>query len=397
MPLRYVDDPPRTADLVVVGGGVVGAATAFFAARAGVGVVLIERRPALCTLTTPASTGAFRLQFDNKEELDLVRESVQLFENFEAVTGQAEYDLRLRRRGYLWVTTSEARAAEQRALVTAQHAWGQTDVEVLPAGETRARFPYLNPDVVQARFRAGDGFLDPKRLTMGLVAGSRASVAVDCGAVGFESRAGALRSVETTKGTIATECAVIAAGPFSGEVAAAAGVDLPVTTVARHKVIFPELPAVPDDAPMTIDDDTGAHWRPALRGAFCLFTDPSTRPSPPTEAVPPDHRLALGLLDPRSPTTMARISGFWREVWESNAATWMVQSGQYTMTPDHRPLLGETNVAGLFVNTGYSGHGIMGAPAGSRHLVDVVLGRIKADDNTFRPDRRFEERRLDLL
>jgi glycine/D-amino acid oxidase-like deaminating enzyme len=67
------------------------------------------------------------------------------------------------------------------------------------------------------------------------------------------------------------------------------------------------------------------------------------------------------------------------------------------MTPDHRPLLGETNVAGLFVNTGYSGHGIMGAPAGSRHLVDVITNRIPRDANPFRLDRAFASRDHDLL
>ena len=75
-PLRFVDAPPRSADLVIIGGGIVGAATAFFAARAGLSAVILEKRPALCTLTTPVSTGAFRLQFDNPEEIALVREGV---------------------------------------------------------------------------------------------------------------------------------------------------------------------------------------------------------------------------------------------------------------------------------------------------------------------------------
>ena len=75
-------DAPRSADLVIVGGGIVGAATAFFATRAGLDTVLLEKRPALATLTTPVSTGAFRLQFDNPEEIELVREGVALFERF---------------------------------------------------------------------------------------------------------------------------------------------------------------------------------------------------------------------------------------------------------------------------------------------------------------------------
>src|ERR671929_2136249 len=111
MPMRYVDPLPETAELVVVGGGIVGAATAFFAARAGIDVVLLEARPALCTLTTPVSTGAFRLQFETREETELVRESVAIYERFEEATGQREYGAGVRAQGYLWLTTREETAA----------------------------------------------------------------------------------------------------------------------------------------------------------------------------------------------------------------------------------------------------------------------------------------------
>ena len=95
--MNYLPQPPARAELVVIGGGVVGAATAWYAARAGLRPLIVESRPALCSLTTPASAGAFRLQFDNLEELTLVRESVDLFLNFKEATGQDEYELDLRR------------------------------------------------------------------------------------------------------------------------------------------------------------------------------------------------------------------------------------------------------------------------------------------------------------
>src|SRR5690606_25501970 len=91
--ISTADAPPATADLVIVGGGIVGCATAFFAARAGIRSVVIERRAALGTLTTPASTGAFRLQFDNPEEIELVREAVELFDAFAESTGLDGWDL----------------------------------------------------------------------------------------------------------------------------------------------------------------------------------------------------------------------------------------------------------------------------------------------------------------
>lgn len=383
-------------DLVIIGGGVVGAATAFYAAQAGLHPLILERRPALCTLTTPASTGAFRLQFDNEEELRLVRESVDLFLNFNEITGQEEYDLAVRQQGYLWCTTEEGGVRRQEQLVARQHQWGQTDIELLDGDETRYRFPYIRETVRQARFRAGDGFLDPKALTLGLVTASRAEIRTECDVTGFEFCGGRLTAVCTRSGRIPTERAVIACGPFSGALAACAGVTLQVQPVIRQKVVLPNLPDVPPEAPMTIDDDMGTHWRPALHGAYLLFTDPETPPTEPLEDVPTDRRFAFRLLNPRSPVAAARITPFWERVWLRSSTHWLLHAGQYTMTPDHRPLIGETEIDGLWVNTGYSGHGIMGSPAGSRILVDCITGAPR-DANPFRLDRPFEPRERDVL
>jgi sarcosine oxidase subunit beta len=97
--LRFTDQLPSSADIVIIGGGIVGAATAYFAARAGLSAVILEKRPALCTLTTPVSTGAFRLQFDNPEEIALVREGIDLFERFAEVTDLPGYDIGLKQQG----------------------------------------------------------------------------------------------------------------------------------------------------------------------------------------------------------------------------------------------------------------------------------------------------------
>ena len=326
-----------------------------------------------------------------------MRESVDLFLNFQEVTGQNAYDLDVRLQGYLFATTDPDRAAWQQSLVEEQHRWGQDDIEMLEGAEVRRRFPWIGENVVQARFRAGDGFLDPKRLTMGLVEGAGVAVMVDNAVTGFRLRGDRLEAVETVLGEITTERAVIACGPLSGELCRTVGATLPIETVTRQKLVLPEVPEVPPDAPMTIDDDTGTHWRPALSGAYVLFTDPTTPATPATDSVPVDPGFAFQVLSPTSPVSVGRIVPFWNEVWERGSSNWMIQAGQYTNTPDHRPLLGPIDVEGLFVNTGYSGHGIMGSPAGSRHLVDVLIGVVTSEDNPFRVDRRFEERAFDRL
>ena len=165
--VRFADALPATADVVIIGGGVIGCATAFFAARAGLSVLVLERHAALGTLTTAASTGAFRLQFDNPEEIATVREGVELFDDFAARTGLDGWDLRVRHGGYLFCSLTDATVDRSHRVVERQRAWGLTDVELLGGDEARERWPWLSPDVRGARYRAGDGWLDPKRLTVG--------------------------------------------------------------------------------------------------------------------------------------------------------------------------------------------------------------------------------------
>ncbi|MEO5952798.1 MAG: FAD-dependent oxidoreductase [Chloroflexia bacterium] len=401
MRLEVTEEIPASADIVIIGGGIVGAATSMFAAKVGLKAVVLERRPALSTLTTPASTGAFRLQFDNPEELALVRETVGIFDDFAGVTGLEGYDIGIHHQGYLFCTTDEATIARQKALLARQQSWGLADVEWLSGDEARVRFPYLSPDVVGARWRAGDGWLDVRKLAAGYALAAQviggAEFVVNAEVIGFEMDAGEITGVRTSRGDIKSRIVVIAAGPFSGVVGAMAEVDIPLNLVRRQKMVMPDVPEVPQDAPMTIDEDTGAHWRPALRGAFCLRTVPGVPPGPPLDDVPISADFAFGLLDPLSYYALARISPFWRGVWERGTAHWMLQAGQYAYSVDHRPYLGTTGVPGLFVNCGYSGHGIMTSGAGSRIVVDAITGQLKAEDNPFRLERDVVEREHDVL
>jgi sarcosine oxidase subunit beta len=387
---------PASADVVIVGGGVVGAATAFYAARAGWRPVIVERRPALATLTTAAAAGGFRLQFDNRDELELVRTGVDLFLRFAEEAGLPGWDLRLCQQGYLWCATRSETAARQRAIVARQRAWGLADVELIDGDEARRRFPYLAPEVIQARFRSGDGWLDPIRLAAGYWCASGAPLVTGTQVTGFRVAGGRMAAVRTTRGEIATDRAVIAAGPFSAELAARAGVEIELRLVRRQRVVMPDVPEVPAQAPMTIDEETGAHWRPAPGGAYLLWTQHDAPAGPALEEVPVGDDYAFALLDPASPFAVARISPFWHDVWTRSSSGWLLRAGQYEYTPDHRPYLGATHVEGLFVNCGYSGHGVMSSAGGSRIVVEAMLGRGERD-HAFRVDRAIAARELDVL
>jgi len=214
--------------------------------------------------------------------------------------------------------------------------------------------------------------------------------------IGFETRGDRVVGVKTTAGPISAGTVVIAAGPLSGPLAKLAGIDLPLSTVRRQKLIVPDLPFIPADAPMTIEFETGAHWRPAGTGVHALWTAPAA-PEPPVEDVPTSADFAFGLLDPSSDHGLARLVPAWKEAWASSRLQWWLQAGQYTYTPDRRPLLGPTIIPGLAINTGYSGHGIMGSIGGSRRAVDAITGALSSQDNPLRPDREMAARTFDVL
>ena len=210
---------------------------------------------------------------------------------------------------------------------------------------------------------------------------------------------GRVRGVTSSRGRVDAGAVVVAAGPFAAHVAALAGVQLELRPTRRQKLVMPDLPIVPADAPMTIEEETAAHWRPSMRGAIALFTDAETPPSEPHDPVPVEHEWAFGLLDPSSDHALARVAPFWRDVWAGGAPAvhWFLQAGQYEVTPDRRPYLGPVGPSGLYLNGGYSGHGIMAGAGGSRRVVDLITGTADAAANPLRPDRVMDAREHDIL
>lgn len=383
-------DWPGTADAVVIGGGVVGAATAFALARDGLRVVVVERKSALGALTTAASAASFRAQFTDAANIALMRESIAVFERFAEVAGLPGYDLGLRQQGYLFASDREADVEALRERVARQRDLGLDDVEFLAGDEVRRRFPYLNPAVRGAAFRARDGWLDAGRLTAGFARASGARFLLDTEVVEIAVAGGRAIGVATSRGQISAPVVVVAAGPYSAAVAATADVALPLAPVRRHRLIVAPRPAIPPDAPMTIDATTGAHWRPqALEGGTGALVawSQDEPPGPPVDPVPPDPAYPAIAL-----TAIIHLSPFWADLIPTlGPADLRLSAGQYTVSPDHNALIGPVEaVAGLYVNTGYSGHGVMASPGGARLLADLIAGCRADVDNPFSP-RRFKD------
>jgi sarcosine oxidase subunit beta len=148
-----------STDAVVIGGGIVGTATAFWLSKAGLDVVLLEMRDGLSTLTTPASAECFRAQFAEPAMAALAIPSIEMFEHFADIIGIAGYSISIKQQGYLFVTDSPETVGDLKENVEQQHKLGITDSEFLERDEILARFPFLSPAVLAATFRQRDGWL----------------------------------------------------------------------------------------------------------------------------------------------------------------------------------------------------------------------------------------------
>jgi sarcosine oxidase subunit beta len=370
---------PGQADVVIIGGGVLGAATAFHASRAGLQTVVLEMRDGLGTLTTAASEECCRAQFSEPENVAMMKASIEVFENFPEVIGIPGYDISLHQQGYLFYTDDAEGPETLRAQVEHQQSIGLDDVEFLSGGEVRRRFPWASPKVTAATYRAGDGWLSAHELTHGFAKGSEALFLLRTKVTGIELGSQGVKGVETNRGHVSTRAVVIAAGPFSGWVAGLAGLELPLDLLRRQKVIIGQDPVIPQDAPLTISLPSGAYWRPEVGGGTMGWGLPE-EPGEPLENVPTDWAFPALVME-----EVSKLAPFWKEVvGRLTRDSVFLGAGQYTCTPDSKPILGPSpDVEGLFFNLGYSGHGIMGAPEGSRYVVAMITGRMSDEDNPF--------------
>ena len=368
------------AEAVIVGGGINGAASAFFLARAGVKPVIVERLSSLAALTTSQSMEAIRAQFVEPENVAMMRESIAFYEAFAERTGLTGYDISLHQQGYLFLTTEPDGLGTFGRRVEVQHHMGLRDVELFDGDEVRKRFPYVAKEVTAATFRQHDGWLSAHEAAYGLARASGAHFALSTTISGIILSDGRVKGVTTERGSITAPVVVLATGPYSACMAALAGVDLPLQTIRRHRLTIGQHSLIPQGAPMIVDQDTGAHWRPESPGAALAWAQIHEPPSEPTDDVLPNPMFAHEVLE-----GVSRLCPFWIKVAESLKRDQVfLTAGQYTVTPDDKPIIGpHPDIGGLFFNLGYNGHGVMAAPGGGRLLADLVTGQADDADNPF--------------
>jgi len=326
----------------VIGGGALGAATAYHLGRLGVRDVVLLERDVLASGSTSKSAGGIRTQF--ADELN-IRIALRSLDEFESFAGEISF----RQHGYLFLLDSHDDLAVFRAALELQHSLGVPSRELTPA-EAREIVPQLEiDDLLAATYCARDGTATPEAVVQHYARESGAVVKQGCAATGIDVREGRIAGVETTDGRIDTDTVVCCAGVWSREVGALAGVSLPVEGEARSMWFTPEDGGLPERLPLTIDFSTGFYFH--REGPGLAFGGRSQALEDVAEVAA--RRLpALAELGVQS--------SWW---------------GWYDVSPDWNALVGEAaEVSRFLYATGFSGHGFQQAPAVGEHLAELVVG-----------------------
>ena len=367
----------RTADVVIIGGGCMGASVAWHLTKLGItDVLLLEREAQLGTGSTGRNAGGVRHQFSHEANIALSIESITLLEHFEHAVG---HPADLHQDGYLFLLNTESSVETFRKNVELQRRHG-IDVAWLDPKDAATLAPGLDAHgVVAATFCQRDGIADPNGVTMGFAKAAQAGGATierNTEVIGISSEAGRVTGVLTNHGAVTAPVVVNAAGPYSRAVGRLAGIDVPVDPYRRHIFIAQAAAGVPNTRIMVIDFESTFYFHREGAGVLFGMGDPD-------EASTFDTTVQWDFLPKVVDVAVRRLPAL------GDASISHAWAGLYEVTPDANPLIGPAPGAeGFFLITGFSGHGFQHSPAAGRILADLIAGRDpKFDLSPFAPDR----------
>jgi sarcosine oxidase, subunit beta len=355
-----------TADVVVIGGGIVGSSIAYHLAESGcANVLVIEREERQGLGSTSKSMGGVRAQFATSINIQMSIYSIDLFSRFEEVTGQtADY----RAHGYLFCATTEAHLRYLRENHEKQKAFGLKNAEMVSREDVVKMVPQMiADDIIGGAYCPTDGFVDPYGVMTGFAKRARelgVRTWLNTAVTGINIENGAVTGVNTTQGEVSTRNVVNAAGPWAAGVAEMAGVELPVTPLRRQIVKTQRCDFLPAKFPMMIDMSTGFHFR--REGETILMAWPDDE-----ETYGFKTTFTHDFLEKVLTRAVDRVPQF-ADLPVNPKQCW---AGMYEVSPDHHAIIGPApGVKGLFFANGFSGHGVMHSPASGRITADLILG-----------------------
>jgi sarcosine oxidase, subunit beta len=374
---------PTTAEIVIIGGGVMGASAAYHLAQAGLkNIVLLEKENFFGQGATGRCAGGVRYQFSTEINVKLSLQSLPMLERFEQEIGQA---VSYHQCGYLFVSTNDKDANNFKLNVELQNKLG-VDTHLLSGEEIRRRLPLMRfEDAIAGTFNQKDGTVDPNSVVIGYInaaqkMGVQALTGVEV--LGVALKADRVEGLATSKGGISTRRILNAAGPWSGQIGKMAGVEIPVTPLRRQMFTTSPLKEIKYGFPFVIDFARSLYFHREGEGLLIGMSNQSEKPGF-VQSVDADFELA---------NLEAAIARMPLVEKAQRASHW---AGLYEVTPDAHPIYGGTHIKGFYICTGFSGHGFMHGPISGKLMSEYIIeGKFSSVDVSMLDLKRFEEDRL---
>ncbi|MEP6625288.1 MAG: FAD-dependent oxidoreductase, partial [Acidimicrobiia bacterium] len=378
------------ARVVVVGAGIGGASIAWHLAQAGCTDVLVLERAEITSGSTFHSAGLVGQLRSSLPLTRMMMHSVDVYRRLQAEGEQTGRAPGWREVGSLRIASTPARMEE----LTRQHGWAKTfglPMETVSASEAAALFPLMDPTgVLGGIWLPTDGYLDPSGVTYAFIGGAKdlgVEVATGVRVTGFEIHAGRVRAVQTDHGRVETETVVLACGMYTPDVAALAGVTVPIVPMAHQYVVTAPIDGVTDSLPQLRDPDNLVYFRRESGGL--VLGGYERDPAPwSVHGVPADfnNKLLAEDWDRFAPIMTNAIN---RVPAAESAEIVSLVNGPEGFTPDNEFVLGESAVHGLFVAAGFCAHGIAGAGGVGRVMSEWILDGEPGFDTWKMDIRRF--------
>ena len=377
----------ETADVVIIGGGIVGASVAYHLAEQGcTNVLIIEREEKQGLGSTSKSMGGVRAQFATPINIQMSLYSIDFFSRFEEATGQtADY----RAHGYLFAATNDAHLKYLKENQEKQRVLGLNNAEMVSPEEILKMVPQVrSDDIIGGSYCPTDGFVDPNSVLNGYSKRAKergVNLWLNTEVTGINVKDGQISGVNTSQGKVSTRVVVNAAGPWAAIVAEMANVVLPVQPLRRQIVKTQRCEFLPAKFPMFIDMSNGFHFRREGEAILMAWPDEEETYGYKTAFTPEFIEKILTLAVNRVPQ-FADLPVNPHQCW----------AGMYEVSPDHHAIIGPApEIKGLFLANGFSGHGVMHSPATGRIVSDLILhGRCDVLDSKLLGIERFAEGRL---
>ena len=375
---------PKTADIVIIGGGCMGASTAYYLAERGAkNVVLLEREKFLAMGSTGRNAGGVRYQFSTEVNIRLSLFSLDVISHFEELFGiSASY----RPIGYLFLVTTPAQVATFKANVELQHRVGVPWVRYLEPKEIAQLAPLVNlENVIGGTFCPRDGLADPNSVTQGFAKGATqrgVKIETETTVTAIKTEGGRISAVITNRGEIAARTVVNCAGPWAAQIGKMAGLDIPIEPVRRQFFTTDALPGLRDHV-FTIEFATSLYFHPEGAG---LLVGMSNADEKPRDTYAIDEEFHLKTLE----------RALYRLPLLEHARVASQTAGLYEVTPDAEPIIGQARaLPGFYIAAGFSGHGFQHSPATGKVMSELIIdGAAKTVDVSMLDLERFSEGRL---